>query len=60
MRRCGALRELLLIRRVSRLTVLTEVIATSAASCRLDGKDKDGVVGTVEELHESLCMTFHF
>ena len=34
--------------------VLTEAVATSAASCRLDGKDKVGVVGAVEEWHEAL------
>jgi len=26
----------------------------------LDGKDKVGIVGAIEERHESLCMTFHF
>ena len=40
--------------------VLAEAVAPSAAPCRLDGKDKVGVVGAVEERHESLCMTFHF
>lgn len=40
--------------------VLTEAVAISAASCRSDGKDKVGVVGAIEERHESLCMTFHF
>lgn len=34
--------------------VLAEAIATSAHSCRLDGKDKVGVIGAVEEWHETL------
>ena len=34
--------------------VLAEAVATSAASCRLDGKDKVGIVGAVEERHETL------
>ena len=38
---------------LSRL-VLAEAVAPSAHSCRLDGKDKVGVVGAVEEWHEAL------
>ena len=34
--------------------VLAEAVAPSAHSCRLDGKDKVGVVGAVEEWHEAL------
>lgn len=34
--------------------VLAKAVAPSAHSCRLDGKDKVGVVGVVEEWHEAL------
>ena len=34
--------------------VLAEAVAPSAHSCRLDGKDKVGVVAAVEERHEAL------
>ena len=34
--------------------VLAEAVTPSAHSCRLDGKDKVGVVGAVEEWHETL------
>lgn len=34
--------------------VLAEAVVPSAHSCRLNGKDKVGVVGAVEEWHEAL------
>lgn len=37
--------------------VLAEVVAPSAHSCRLDDKDKVGVVEAVEEWHEALFVS---
>lgn len=37
--------------------VLAEAVAPSAHSCRLDGKDKVGVVAAVEERHEALLAS---
>ena len=53
-RRCGVRGGLHRIRRAFRLTCPCETVSATAHTCGLDGKDKVGVVGAVEERHETL------